>query len=708
MTGSHADREAIIYREMLEISGLPALFLVYDAIAVNGFSFSARRQLVKIDKELRPHRIWYFSCLPGLLRTLFSVYKALVPAAAHNMSFFPNWGEALAACLDGNMIPYSKENMEPGFLPDQELKVLKSLSRTEMETLALELIRSNHEAQEARRRESQILFDAISRIAWDENLPPVRVPDNYEGDDEFIKVITALSVLQKDLVEMTRELVELNQNLEEKVVARTREISAKEANLVALVENTDDMILSVDKDLRILVINRAYQDYLNRNFKVELKQGDHLLEGTPETRALFWLPSFKKALKGEKVQLLTSRTFSGEDYSLQISMNPIREPSGEVDGVCVYIRDVSEFKLAETKVREHEQMLNTISENINEGIFRVSANDRFLFVNRAFARLFGYENPENLIGQRTADLYVSNQRRLEILEMIRKDGAFANEEVEFVCRDGRTFWGLLNGVISIDSKERFYLDAAIRDITEQRSVEKVLKEQNEALLKVNSELDSFVYSTSHDLRAPLVSLSGLIHILREEKDVDQQKRYLGLMDESIRKMEEFIIDILTYSRNTRQEVEVRKIQFDQLISQVFDGLKFMKSYKTIRINTVIDQAIPFYSDPRRMASLLRNLISNALRYYDPEKEAPFVEVEVNVGKEKARIEVRDNGIGIAKEYQDKIFGMFFRASSMSKGSGLGLYIVKETLEKLGGTVSVDSELGKGTTIRIEVPARQVS
>ncbi|NJM25418.1 MAG: HAMP domain-containing histidine kinase [Bacteroidia bacterium] len=220
-----------------------------------------------------------------------------------------------------------------------------------------------------------------------------------------------------------------------------------------------------------------------------------------------------------------------------------------------------------------------------------------------------------------------------------------------------------------------------RDITQQKKSEDLLKQQNEELIKINSELDRFVYSASHDLRAPLMSVKGLLNMIRLDPEKDNTSHYLELIDRSIHKLDSFISDIINYSRNARMDVMPKQIDFSELIQESINSLKYMEGAEEVRSEVHINARVPFYSDYSRLLIIANNIIANTVRYRDTWKEDSYIRITVDIEKDNAIIVFQDNGIGIAEEYRDKIFKMFFRANADSKGSGLGLYIVKSAVEK---------------------------
>jgi signal transduction histidine kinase len=249
-----------------------------------------------------------------------------------------------------------------------------------------------------------------------------------------------------------------------------------------------------------------------------------------------------------------------------------------------------------------------------------------------------------------------------------------------------------------------------RELQEQRkNAEAELRIQNEELVKVNQEMDSFIYSVSHNLRAPLMSVLGLVDLASRE-DMDRGsyfQEYFSMMNHSIAKLDDTLKEILDYSRNSRQQIVHQKIDFRKVIENSLERLKYLEGFEIMQTSITIKADGAFYSDEYRLTVIMNNLISNAINYKDSSKEKCILNISVLITKEKAMITVEDNGIGIPEEFQSKIFNMFFRGTVKSKGAGLGLYIVKETISKLNGRIEIHSEYGKGTRVELALPNHMV-
>jgi signal transduction histidine kinase len=239
---------------------------------------------------------------------------------------------------------------------------------------------------------------------------------------------------------------------------------------------------------------------------------------------------------------------------------------------------------------------------------------------------------------------------------------------------------------------------------ERKRSDLALREQNDELVKINRELDSFVYSVSHNLRAPLMSVLGLLNLARmNDRKQENMNQYFEMMEQSIQKLDNTLKEILDYSRNARKDLDVRLVNIRSVVDDSIERLLYMEGSGQVEKNIDIIEQAPLYSDAYRLLVIFNNLLSNSIKYRDPKKVQNFIHFYITVEKRLLTIRVQDNGIGVAPDFLPKIFNMFYRATERSEGAGLGLYIVRETVHKLGGKISVHSEVGEGTTFDIEIP-----
>lgn len=232
--------------------------------------------------------------------------------------------------------------------------------------------------------------------------------------------------------------------------------------------------------------------------------------------------------------------------------------------------------------------------------------------------------------------------------------------------------------------------------------EKNILAKNRELIKTNRELDRFVYSASHDLRAPLTSMSGLVNLA--QVDPEGAQNYLRLMQERIEVMDNYIKEIVEYSRNARLNVNLTQVPIKKVVLEVVNTLKYSIDTNKVQIEIHVSDSFHIKTDESRLRVILNNLIANAFKYQDYSKPNPFLKIKAVAEDKRKLIQIEDNGIGIKSEYHTKLFEMFYRATDTSTGSGLGLYIAQEAVDKLQGQITFESEFGKGSVFTIILPA----
>jgi signal transduction histidine kinase len=227
--------------------------------------------------------------------------------------------------------------------------------------------------------------------------------------------------------------------------------------------------------------------------------------------------------------------------------------------------------------------------------------------------------------------------------------------------------------------------------------------RNADLKKAYEELDRFVYSASHDLRAPLMSVLGLVNIAVVE-DESKHREYLHLIKQSVLKLDAFVLSVIDYYKNARGVPVVDAVDFKELAEGVRDAIKYMPGFDQVKHTLTINQTGEFRSDIVKLRIILNNLLTNAVKFVDPNKQGHIFDLTVNADSNACSIVISDNGIGIKEKDIDNIFNMFYRASAKVTGSGIGLYILSEAVNKLGGTINVYSVYGEGARFEITLPS----
>ncbi len=249
------------------------------------------------------------------------------------------------------------------------------------------------------------------------------------------------------------------------------------------------------------------------------------------------------------------------------------------------------------------------------------------------------------------------------------------------------------------------LDKANKDLKNvNQTLEERVKIRTHELEKSNEELDRFVYSASHDISAPLKSLMGLISLARTDQDLKNIMSYIDHMEISVHRLDDVITNLIQYSQNTKKKILKSNFNVKKVIVDVVESLHFLNNAKeTIDFQIDIDDSLEILFDETRLRIIVNNLISNSIKYHYYKREHCYIKISFVQVKQKCTLVVEDNGIGIANDFKENIFNMFFRATGNSTGAGLGLFIVKETIDKVKGKIHLESTEGKGTKISVELP-----
>lgn len=245
------------------------------------------------------------------------------------------------------------------------------------------------------------------------------------------------------------------------------------------------------------------------------------------------------------------------------------------------------------------------------------------------------------------------------------------------------------------------LKNAIQNAYEVYSTRVELKNKIHELEKANDELNRFVYSTSHDLRSPLANILGIVNVARLQQPLDDPHNYYGMIESCVNKMDVFVHKIIEYYKGIRVDNVNEVVNFSNLLHESIQLCNMQNPHIVFEVK--VDQDTEFRTDGFRLSLILNNLISNAVKYQRQDEAHPKVQISVTVSDTEAIVYIEDNGVGIIDEHLNKIFQIFFRSTDYRNGLGIGLYIVKEALTRIGGDIFVNSTFGKGTKFTLTVP-----
>ncbi len=359
-------------------------------------------------------------------------------------------------------------------------------------------------------------------------------------------------------------------------------------------------------------------------------------------------------------------------------------------------KEIRERQLAEAKYRD-------IVENAIDGIFQSTSDGRFISVNPAMARIYGYDSPEDMLETVTdisSQLYVEPGLRNDLSRRLVNGERITGFESLDYYKDGSTFWTSTNVQAIRDADGNIlYYEGTVEDITPRRKVESERETLVEELAAKNAELERFTYTVSHDLKSPLVTINGFLGYLEQDAasgNMDRFKIDSQRIHEAVNKMHIMLGELLELSRVGRLMNEPEIIPFEDLVrsaEEIAHG-----QIEAGRITIGLQPNLPtVHGDRQRLTEALQNLLDNAAKYMGGQAD-PRIEIGQR-GEEDGKLVffVKDNGIGIAPEYHEHIFGLFNKLDPKVEGTGIGLALVKRIVEVHGGRVWVESEAGKGST-----------
>lgn len=223
----------------------------------------------------------------------------------------------------------------------------------------------------------------------------------------------------------------------------------------------------------------------------------------------------------------------------------------------------------------------------------------------------------------------------------------------------------------------------------------------------NDELQLFVYKASHDLKSPVSSMISVMNLLKKSNNITEMQLYIKMVDECITKLNTIISDLLVLGQITYGELECEKVDVKELVDTILKSIEFIKEFKNVHFDIKIEEtASSVITERGLLRTIFLNLIDNAIKYSKKRDEPSYIRIRITGYKKGILFSLEDNGIGIAQHQQENVWKMFYRATAISKGSGLGLYIVKTSVTKLGGTIALESEFDKGSTFKVYIPSQE--
>jgi signal transduction histidine kinase len=452
--------------------------------------------------------------------------------------------------------------------------------------------------------------------------------------------------------------------------------------LIIVFLSCSSLIITNYYTIKILSTARAYVNGESHYSKAQKEATRHLINYIYTKDTLYW-KLFKKELsvpKGDGIARI-GLTYNGNINTIKEGLRAGRNHEKDLDEmiwlfkrfqtVPFLAKAISEWRKADYLIQQLDKTGNQINKKIATNNFRVDDRGKSL----------------KQITFITEKITIHEQKFSDVL----------GEGTRFIS-DYLLFINIFFILTIIGSVSIYYSVMVNRLLRAKHETD----DKNRNLIIANAELDKFVYSASHDLRSPISSLKGLIEIVKLEEDPNQIKIYLDLMRQSLNKQDQFIIEIINYSRNRKQEETTSLVCLNKIIDEAVAQHLYLKGANEITIKKELS-VNELYSDELRLKIIINNLLSNAIKYSDESKEKRHITIKTHNMGDFCKIEVVDNGLGIKQEHHSRIFEMFFVTQNKNKGSGLGLYIVNEAIKNLNGNITVDSEINIGSKFTVTIP-----
>lgn len=512
-------------------------------------------------------------------------------------------------------------------------------------------------------------------------------------DGGKLTILSSASVLQAD-PKLEPVIVFLNRDISRQK-ERERFVRKNEKKFRDLFNSSPTAILVEDLSGNVIDANaaacRLYKTTLDELTKLhheELVPKDHL-----ETERA----KYQSLVQGkEPIVSTVGLNRAGEIIPLEMRVGRI-----QLDGkpaLLLHLTDISERQQKEAALRLSEQKYRTLVEKMDEGLILTDLEENTLFVNDRMAQMLGWEKSE-MLGKKTYEFFGGPENKALLLEKLafRKQGISDQYEIKADRPDDTPLWLLVTGAPYTDSEgEVIGAIAIVTDISDRKHTELKLKD-------ANRELDAFVYKASHDLKGPLASIIGLTNIAKEEVKEPKAIEYFDLISKSTHRLDSILLELIDVTRINKATLESKRILLFDFVRDIINSLKHKANSNPIDFRIQISETQELHSDPKLLTSILQNLVLNSINYHNLNQEDPFVAIKAKPKLNGVEIEIEDNGQGINETQQAKVFEMFYRGNSSSEGSGLGLYIVKNSIEKLKGKFEMNSWEGEGTRFIIYLP-----
>jgi PAS domain S-box-containing protein len=533
---------------------------------------------------------------------------------------------------------------------------------------------------------------------------------NYKEFDSRSAALFSVFVQQSEAY--LSNMLAVNKNREQLELIMRSEIELKKLSLIAT--RAKSGVIISDKYGNIEWVNNSFSETTGYTLEEVkgMKPKDFLQTDDPiNTEAKDKLSNALRKKEAIEV-IIQNRTKTGRFYFNQLEITPIFNEKGELLNFIAIQKDISEEVRYKKQLENINSRFELVTEGANIGIWEDDLVHRKTIWNDVLLNIYGISNhtTESLFEIWQESIHPDDREKMnmDLHNLFTGQVAMTRQEYRIIVKNLNNEERFVRSLAIVEKDENnnvIRILGTTIDITEAHNSEQRILEKNEELMKINGELDQFVYSVSHDLRSPLMSIKGILSLIDTVESEEERQMYLSLIAQSVSRLDNTILEILDYSRNARMEEGFSSFNFKEMIQNIFDDLSYITN-DPVELKLVINGPEEVEMDKPRMDILMKNLISNGIKYRRQSNEVSFVQVTLDSDETSYSVSILDNGEGISEENQLRVFDMFYRASTSTNGTGLGLYICKDIVAKMKGTLKLSSEAGKGTEISISLPKKQ--
>jgi len=489
---------------------------------------------------------------------------------------------------------------------------------------------------------------------------------------------------------------------EKKITEQLREFDS--INLNALINNTTDLMWSVDRDCKLITFNQPFFEIIKFVTGRELAKGDDVYSVVVSVEQFNRFKiSYARAFAGETFTEIEHIPSPVDSWS-EISYYPIRKGT-EIIGTACHSRNITERKKAEEEVLHTLNEKNTILESIGDAFFAVDKTWAVTYWNNHAEEMLGVPKKE-IVGYNLWDVFkssIDSESYWKYHEAIETNKVIQFEDYYPVLNK----WYEISAYPSEKGLAVYFKDITERKISDIRlnDLNEDLQQQAKELAISNMELEQFAYVASHDLQEPLRMVTSFLTQLDKKYGgtIDEKgKQYIYFAVDGAKRMRQIILDLLEYSRAGRTADSVENIDLNELIEEI--QILFRKQIEEKKAHITIGQFRQLHAHKSPIRQVFQNLIGNALKYAREDKPVK-IHINAKTLDDHWQFSISDNGIGIEHEYFEKIFIIFQRLHNKEEfsGTGMGLAITKKIIESQGGKIWVESEEGKGSTFYFTLP-----